>query len=79
MGRHLFPVALGRRCSRTTQPAAINNLRRIGSRRAKAGAETQRIEARLAAMFEEGFNVQLNYEPERTEDHNPGEVDLICA
>lgn len=31
-------------------------------------------------MFEErGFNVQLNYEPERTEDHNPGEVDLICA
>ena len=53
---------------------------RIGARRAEAGAETQRIEARLGALFEQkGFKVQLNYEPERTEDHNPGEVDLICA
>ena len=79
MGRHLFqlPWVVGVQNNST---AAINNLRRIGSRRAEAGAETQRIEARLAAMFEErGFNVQLNYEPERTEDHNPGEVDLICA
>jgi hypothetical protein len=79
MGRHLFqlPWVVGVQNNST---AAINNLRRIGSRRAEAGAETQRIEARLAALFKErGFSVQLNYEPERTEDHNPGEVDLICV
>lgn len=79
MGRHLFqlPWVVGVQNNST---AAINNLRRIGSRRAEAGAETRRIEVRLAALFEEkGFNVQLNYEPERTDDHNPGEVDLICA
>jgi hypothetical protein len=79
MGRYLFqlPWVVG---VQNNSAAAINNLRRIGSRRAEAGAETQRIEARLAALFEsKGFSVQLNYEPERTPEHNPGEVDLICA
>ena len=79
MGRYLFqlPWVVG---VQNNSSAAINNLRRIGSRRTEAGVETHRIEARLAALFEsKGFNVQLNYEPERTPGHNPGEVDLICS
>jgi hypothetical protein len=60
--------------------AAINNLRRIGGRRAEARTETQRIEQRLAERFEaRGFRVQLNYQPERTPDSDPGEVDVISA
>lgn len=60
--------------------AAINNLRRLGARRAEARSETQRIETRLARCFEErGFRVKLNYQPARSEQEDPGEVDLICA
>ena len=34
----------------------------------------------LGKRFEEkGFQVQLNYQPERTGDDDPGEVDLICV
>lgn len=60
--------------------AAINNLRRIGSRRIEARDETRRIEEQLGKLFEEkGFRVQLNFEPGRIGDDNPGEVDLICV
>jgi Holliday junction resolvase-like predicted endonuclease len=59
--------------------AALNNLRRIGARRPEAREETRRIEQRLAECFEErGFCVCLNYQPARTLDDDPGEVDLIC-
>lgn len=79
MGRYLFQlpwlVAMQNNAS-----AAINNLRRIGSRRVEARDETRRIEEQLGNLFEEkGFRVQLNFEPERIGDNNPGEVDLICA
>ena len=79
MGRYLFQlpwiVAMQNNAS-----AAINNLRRIGGRRAEARTETQRIEQRLAERFEaRGFRVQLNYQPERTPDSDPGEVDVISA
>lgn len=79
MGRYLFQlpwvVAVQNNSS-----AAINNLRRIGSRRAEARDETRRIEQRLAKCFEQrGFRVRLNYHPERNEDDDPGEVDIICA
>ncbi len=79
MGRYLFQlpwvVAMQNNAS-----AAINNLRRIGVRRAEVRDETRRIEERMAKRFEErGFRVQLNYQPERTTDDDPGEVDLICA
>lgn len=58
--------------------AAINNLRRLGARRAQARLETRRIEERLGKLFESrGFRVLLNWEPE--DDTQAGEVDLICG
>lgn len=60
--------------------AAINNLRRLGSRRNEARAETQRIEAQLGAMLaKRGFKVVLNWHPPVGPDGNAGEVDVICA
>ncbi|WP_455230064.1 nuclease-related domain-containing protein [Geopseudomonas aromaticivorans] len=60
--------------------AAVNNLRRIGARRASLGEETRRIERRLAELFRErGFAVVVGYEPRRTLEDDPGEVDLICC
>ena len=79
MGRYLFQlpwmVAMQNNAS-----AAINNLRRIGARRTQAGEETRRIEQFLAERLEErGFRVCVNYQPARTTEDDPGEVDLICA
>ena len=60
--------------------AAINNLWRIGARRTEAKDETQRIENRLATLFKKrGFHVCLNYQPEKTIENDPGEIDIICA
>jgi hypothetical protein len=78
MGRYLFQlpwmVAM-----QNNPTAAINNLRRIGARRPEAGQETRRIEQQLGKKFEQrGFRVCLNYQPEKTEFDDPGEVDLIC-
>lgn len=79
LGRYLFQlpwvVAMQNNAS-----AAINNLRRIGSRRAEAREETRRIEERLAKCLEQrDIRVQLNYHPECREENNAGEIDLICA
>jgi Holliday junction resolvase-like predicted endonuclease len=79
IGRYLFqlPWVVGHQ---NNSSAAINNLRRIGSRRDEARAETQQVEASLARLFEaRGFSVSLNYCPERTQEPDPGEVDLICT
>jgi Holliday junction resolvase-like predicted endonuclease len=61
--------------------AAINNLRRLGSRRGNVQEETQRIEASLAKALESrGFRVLLNWQPPREEAlHDPGEVDVIAT
>lgn len=60
--------------------AAINNLRRLGTRRGEVGDETQRIEAQLGALLEtRGFKVMLNWHPPVAPDENAGEVDVICA
>lgn len=60
--------------------AAINNLRRIGARRAEAREETQRIEGRLGKQLEQrGFCVVPNYQPAKLDDEDPGEIDLVCA
>lgn len=60
--------------------ATINNLRRIGAGRTEARAETAAIEARLADILKSrGFTVLLNYQPEKTSERDPGEIDIICA
>lgn len=61
--------------------AAINNLRRLGSRRGNVQEETQRIEASLARVLESrGFRVQPNWQPQREDAFDaPGEVDVIAA
>lgn len=61
--------------------AAINNLRRLGSRRGNVQKETQRIEASLAKALESrGFRVLLNWQPPREEAlDDPGEVDVIAT
>lgn len=59
--------------------AAVNNLRRIGARRSGRMSETRRIEERLADQLRLcGFTVEVGYQPERTEQEDPGEIDLIC-
>lgn len=60
--------------------AAINNLRRIGSRRNSRKDETHQIENRLGEQFEaKGFTVVKAYHPEKIDREDPGEVDLICS
>ncbi|BBT39682.1 NERD domain-containing protein [Pseudomonas putida] len=59
--------------------AAINNLRRVNSRRADVQAETQRVELALAeSLRQRGFNVEVGYRPLATEEDDAGEVDLVC-
>jgi hypothetical protein len=59
--------------------AAINNLRRIGNKRPGRLNETHRIEERLGEIFEKrGFAVVRSYRPEVKDNHDPGEVDLLC-
>ena len=78
MGRYLFQLPW-MAALQNNSTAAINNLRRLGSRRAGARKETEQIEHRLAKCFEErGFLVCLNYQPPKAEFEDPGEVDLIC-
>lgn len=59
--------------------AVVNNLRRIGARRTGRKMETHRIELRLADQLRQrGFTVVVGYQPEHTDQEDPGEVDLIC-
>ena len=59
--------------------AAINNLRRLGARRAETREETQRIEAHLAAALQaRGFRVALNWQPP-DDLREAGEVDVLAA
>lgn len=79
VGRYLFqlPWVVAMQNNST---AAINNLRRIGARRGEAREETDRIEQRLGKLLEDrGFVVLLNYHPVKSEEENPGEIDVICA
>jgi hypothetical protein len=65
--------------SQNNSTAAINNLRRIGSRRKDRTDETHRIESRLGDLFRSrGFAVIQAYQPEVMNGYDPGEVDLIC-
>ncbi|WP_068546671.1 nuclease-related domain-containing protein [Thalassotalea crassostreae] len=60
--------------------AAVNNLRRIGARRADVKSETSRIEENLSRAFRaKGVTVLVGYHPPKVDDTDPGEIDLICA
>lgn len=59
--------------------AAINNLRRLASRRSEAGDETRRIEGNLARhLADRGFCVELNWTPP-AEQRDAGEVDVVAS
>ncbi len=79
MGQHLFQLPWMVATQNVTS-AALNNLRRLGSRRAESRNETARIERRLGEQFEaRGFRVLVNWQPDRTNNDDPGEIDLVCA
>ncbi|MCP8687124.1 YraN family protein [Marinobacterium sedimentorum] len=78
MGRFLFQLPW-LMAFQNNSTAALNNLRRIGRRRQETRDETERIETRLAEQFAaRGFRVVANYQPPKTDDDDPGEIDLIC-
>jgi Nuclease-related domain len=57
----------------------VNNLRRVGRKRGELNSETNRIEKRLAELFEaKGFGVIGNLQPPRDGLDEVGEIDLIC-
>jgi len=59
--------------------AAVNNLRRLNSRRPELKTETQNAEEYLAESLRElGFNVVVGYQPAKTVEDDVGEIDLIC-
>lgn len=81
MGRYLFQLPWVM-AVQNNSTAAVNNLRRLGARRADARDETQRIEQRLGALFvRRGFRVLVSYEllPELADVADVGEIDLLCA
>ena len=81
MGRHLFQLPWVM-AVQNNSIAAVNNLRRLGARRADAREETRRIEQRLAALFvQRRFQVLVSYElPSLSADGNSvEEIDLLCA
>lgn len=59
--------------------AAVNNLRRLNSRRPELKTETQNTEENLADSLRTlGFKVVVGYKPEKSADGDVGEIDLIC-
>jgi hypothetical protein len=81
MGRHLFQLPW-MMAVQNNATASINNLRRLGARRAEAREETRRIEQNLGELFRQrGFRVLTGHElPSAShESPNVGDIDLICA
>lgn len=71
-----FPWVMGQQNNLTS---AVNNLRRLGSRRPELQEETQRVEQQLGKLLEErGFKVIIGYQPSFDGKDNAGEMDLIC-
>lgn len=71
-----FPWVAGQQNNLT---AAVNNLRRVEQRRPDLRSETERIEHTLAeALRQRGFRVVVGYQPPLSDEHDAGEVDLIC-
>ncbi len=81
MGRHLFQLPWMMAIQNNTT-AAINNLRRLGARRADSRDETRRIEQRLGELFRQrGFKVLVSHVLVVMSGDEPKteEIDLICA
>ncbi|RZA21583.1 MAG: hypothetical protein EOP93_02815 [Lysobacteraceae bacterium] len=81
LGRHLIQLPW-MQAMQDNRVAVINNLRRLGARRADAREETRRIERRLGDLFTwRGFKVLVGHalpiSPE--EGAQVEEIDLICA
>lgn len=71
-----FPWVTGQQNNLTS---AVNNLRRLGTRRTELQTETRRVEQRLGELLEQrGFRVVVGYEPPVIDGDNAGEIDLIC-
>jgi len=63
-----------------TSVNVINTLRRFANKRPEIRSETQRIETNLGNQFKKrGFIVIEGHKPDRSDNFNPGEVDLICV
>lgn len=81
IGRHLFQLPWMQAMQDNTT-AVINNLRRLGARRADARAETRRIEQRLGDLFaSRGFKVLVGHALSVTRDAEAQteEIDLLCS
>src|SRR5690606_26177764 len=81
LGRHLFQLPW-MQAMQDNRVAAINNLRRLGARRAQARSETRRIEQRLGEVFaSRGFAVLVGYALPTLPgaDAQAEEIDLLCA
>lgn len=81
LGRHLFQLPW-MQAMQDNRVAAINNLRRLGARRAQAQGEARRIEQRLGDLFaSRGFKVLVGHAlPVSQElDAQTEEIDLLCA
>ena len=81
MDRHLFQLPWMQAMQDNTT-AAINNLRRIGARRAQAREETRRTEQRLGEAFaSRGFKVLVGHALPVSPDADAQveEIDLLCA
>ena len=81
LGRHLFQLPW-MQALQDNRVAAINNLRRLGARRAGVGKETRRIEQRLGDLFSSrGFKVLAGHvlPVSQEEGAQAEEIDLLCA
>ena len=81
LGRYLFQLPW-MQAMQDNRVAVINNLRRIGARRAEARDETRRIEQRLGDLFaSRGFRVLVGHVLPISLDAGAQaeEIDLLCA
>ncbi|HRN61791.1 MAG TPA: hypothetical protein PK743_10790 [Luteimonas sp.] len=81
LGHHLFQLPW-MQAMQDNRVAVINNLRRLGARRAQAREETRRIEQRLGDLFAgRGFKVLVGHALPVAPDPDAQveEIDLLCA
>lgn len=78
IGNYLFqfPWVMG---LQNNAHSAINNFRRIGNKRTGLLNETRQIEKNIADQLRlKNISVVCGYQPERSENEDPGEIDIIA-